>query len=148
MRTETTVERFRRRLRPRRARRGAAIVEMAVIAPLLLTLLFGIMEFGWMFMVHETMTNTARECARLATLQGVSDADVQARFLDAMEGTGVHVTPSMMTISHSTEGSAEVVTVRVQVPYSDVTITGLSSFLGISRNNLTSVCSMRKEGTL
>ncbi len=142
--TRTSNNRFGRRS----GRRGAAIVEMAVVAPLLLTMLFGVMEFGWMFMVHETMTNTARECGRLASLQGVTDAEVQARFLAAMQGTGIPVTTDMLTISHSTEGSAEVVTIRIQVPYSQVTITGLSSFLGIGRTNLTSVCSMRKESTL
>jgi Flp pilus assembly protein TadG len=146
----STVKGFRllRRHGSRRTRRGAAIVEMAVVAPLLLTLLFGVMEFGWLFMVHETMTNSARECCRLASLQGVSDADIRTRFAESMEGTGIAVTTGMLTITHSTEGTAEVVTIQIQVPYSQVSITGLSSFLGISTNQLTSVCSMRKESTL
>lgn len=131
----------------RRFRRGAAVVEMAVVAPLLLTLVFGVMEFGWSFMVHETITNTARECCRLATLQGTTDAEVQARFIDAMSGTGVNVTTDMITINRSPDPDNPVVTISIAVPYSEVSITGLSSFLGVSAQNLRSTCSMRSEGT-
>lgn len=130
-----------------RFRRGAAVVEMAVVAPLLLTLLFGVMEFGWSFMVHETVTNTARECCRLATLQGTTDADVEARFAQSMAGTGVDVTMDMIDIARSGEGDNQIVTVSIAVPYSEVSITGLTSFLSISTQNLTSSCSMRSEST-
>ena len=132
----------------RRWRRGAAIVEMAVVAPLLLTILFGVIEFGWSFMVHETITNTARECCRLATLQGTTEVDIQTRFTQSMAGTGVTVTPAMMTISRSGLGDSQVVTVNIAVPYSEVSITGLLSFLHIQRQTLSSSCSMRVEGAI
>ena len=35
--------------------RAAAIVEFAVVLPLLLTILFGIIEYGWVFMVRQTL---------------------------------------------------------------------------------------------
>ncbi|MDM8006478.1 MAG: pilus assembly protein [Phycisphaerae bacterium] len=130
-----------------RFRRGAAVVEMAVVAPLLLTLLFGVMEFGWSFMVHETITNTARECCRLATLQGTTDGDVQARFVQAMAGTGVDVTADMIGITRSGDVNNPIVTVNIAVPYSEVSITGLTSFLGITTQNLKASCSMRAEST-
>jgi len=137
----------RGRVFSRRCRRGAAVVEMAVVAPLLLTLLFGVMEFGWSFMVHETITNTARECCRLATLQGTTDADVEARFAQSMAGTGVDVSMDMLDIARTGEGDNQIVTVSIAVPYSEVSITGLTSFLSISTQNLTSSCSMRSEST-
>lgn len=137
----------RGRVFSRRCRRGAAVVEMAVVAPLLLTLLFGVMEFGWSFMVHETITNTARECCRLATLQGTTDADVEARFAQSMAGTGVDVSMDMLDITRTGEGDSQIVTVSIAVPYSEVSITGLTSFLSISTQNLTSSCSMRSEST-
>jgi Flp pilus assembly protein TadG len=120
---------------------------MAVVAPLLLTMLFGILEFGWMFMVRETVTNTARECCRLATLQGTTDADVLARFNTAMAGTNVDPAPAMLNVARTGEGDAQVVTVTITVPYSQVSITGLTGFLGITTNNLVSSCSMRVEGS-
>jgi len=99
-----------------------------------------------MFMVHETVTNTARECCRLATLQGTTETDVQTRFTQAMAGTGVTVTNSMLSINRAGEGDSQVVTVNIAVPYSEVSITGLLSFLHIQRTTLSSSCSMRVEG--
>ncbi len=136
------------RLRRRHGRRGAAIVEMAVVAPLLLTMLFGVMEFGWMFMVHETITNTARECARLATLQGTTDTDVQNRFVQSMAATRVAATTDMISIQRSGTPDNQIVTVSISVPYSQVSITGLTSFLKITTQNLTTSCSMRAESAL
>ena len=139
---------YKRRLTRRFGRRGAAIVEMAVVAPLLLTMLFGVMEFGWMFMVHETMTNTARECCRLATLQGTTDADIQNRFVQSMAATRVTATSDMISIQRTGTADNQVVTVSVSVPYSQVSITGLTSFLKITTQNLTTSCSMRAESAL
>jgi Flp pilus assembly protein TadG len=142
--TRTSNNRFGRRS----GRRGAAIVEMAVVAPLLLTMLFGVMEFGWMFMVHETMTNTARECCRLATLQGTTDTDIQNRFVQSMAATRVSATADMISISRTGTPDNQIVTVSVSVPYSQVSITGLTSFLKITKQNLTTSCSMRAESAL
>ena len=65
-----------------------------------------------------------------------------------MAGTGVNVTPAMMTISRSGLGDSQVVTVNIAVPYSEVSITGLLSFLHIQRQTLSSSCSMRVEGAI
>jgi Flp pilus assembly protein TadG len=51
-----------------RPERGAALVEFAVILPLFLLLLFGIMDAGWMFAQQIEMTNATREGARLAVV--------------------------------------------------------------------------------
>jgi Flp pilus assembly protein TadG len=120
---------------------------MAVLAPLLLMILFGIIEFGWMFMVHETITTAARECARIAMLPGATDAEVYDAFEKAMTPTNVTVDSSMLTIKHATEADP-VVTISISVPYSDVTVTGLTSFLNIKRSTLGSTCSMTKEGMM
>lgn len=46
---------------------GQALVEFALIAPLLLLLLFGIIQFGFLLGGQVGMTNAAREAARYAT---------------------------------------------------------------------------------
>ena len=51
-------------------RTGAAAVELALISPLLLTLLFGIMEFGWMFMARQMVHHAAADVTRSAILPG------------------------------------------------------------------------------
>lgn len=57
-------------MRERRARGdgGAAIVEAAFVVPLLLLLIFGIIEFGWAFGQRLDVRHGAREGARLAAV--------------------------------------------------------------------------------
>ena len=47
--------------------------------PMLLLVMLGIMDFGFMFQRYEVLTAAAREGARVAILPGYSDADVTAR---------------------------------------------------------------------
>lgn len=71
--------------RPHSARRrwrseeGAAAVEFALVVPLLLTLLFGIVEFGAAYNAQIVVTNAAREAARAATVAGESLGEEQLR---------------------------------------------------------------------
>jgi Flp pilus assembly protein TadG len=51
-----------------RAQSGAEIVEFALTLPLLLLVVLGIIEFGFLFQQYEVVTNAAREGARIATL--------------------------------------------------------------------------------
>ncbi len=53
-------------MRNRHKSRGSTLVESALTLLLLLTLVFGIIEFGRAFNVYQTMTNAAREGARFA----------------------------------------------------------------------------------
>ncbi|TDW66655.1 TadE/TadG family type IV pilus assembly protein [Kribbella pratensis] len=60
-------------MKPRRssragADRGAAAVEFALLLPLLLLVVMGIVDFGRMLNAQETLTNAAREGARLVAL--------------------------------------------------------------------------------
>ena len=58
--------------------RGATAVEFALVLPLLLLLVFGIIDFGRALNAQITLTQAAREGARLEAL-GDSSAAVQAR---------------------------------------------------------------------
>jgi len=69
----------RRWLRRGRSEQGAQLVEFALVLPLLLLILLGIAEFGFVFQRYEVVTNAAREGARIAVLPGYTSADVQAR---------------------------------------------------------------------
>jgi Flp pilus assembly protein TadG len=59
----------------RHRERGAAAVEMALILPLLILLVGGIVDLGRLFWVEVQITNAAREGARAGVVQG----DVVAR---------------------------------------------------------------------
>ena len=57
-------------LRRWRSEDGAQLVEFALVLPLLLFVVLGIAEFGFIFQRYEVVTNAAREGARIAVLPG------------------------------------------------------------------------------
>jgi Flp pilus assembly protein TadG len=66
------------KLTTRNGRRGAALVEFALILPILLMLFLGIVEFGVLMMHQLTLVQVAREGARHASL-GKPVAQIQER---------------------------------------------------------------------
>ena len=54
----------------RRGERGASLVEFAIVAPLLILLLFGVVEFGWAIGQQVDLRSKAREATRIATVGG------------------------------------------------------------------------------
>jgi hypothetical protein len=74
--------------------RGAELIEFALVFPLLLLLLLGMVDFGFLFQRYEVLTNAAREGARIYVLSGYSVADVRARVCNYVQGGGVPITGS------------------------------------------------------
>ncbi len=122
--------------------RAAAIVEFAVVLPLLITILFGIIEYGWVFMVRQTLQHAAREACRTAVLTTATDADIDARITEIMATT--HVVTYTATKTHANGPCQPIETVTLSVPYSDISLTG--GFFGTTDYNLVGSSSMRKEG--
>lgn len=122
-------------------RRGAATVEMAVVTPLLLVLLFGIIEYGWVFSVRQALVTAAREGARTAALPGSTDEEIHAKIGDFLSPLGL--TTYNVELTHATPGDPTEV-VHLTIPYADVTLIG--SFFGSTDYDLGARCSMRKEG--
>lgn len=58
--------------------RGAAAVELALVLPLLLFVLFAVIDFGRLLNAQLTLTEAAREGARAAALGQSADARVQS----------------------------------------------------------------------
>lgn len=54
-------------------RAGTVTVELAMVLPLLLVLLFGIIEFGWLAQDRAELGQVAREGARIAAVGGTPD---------------------------------------------------------------------------
>jgi Flp pilus assembly protein TadG len=78
------VTRFRRMA----GERGAELIEMALVLPVLLLVLAGIVDFGFMFREWSVVTNAAREGARAAILDGYADEDVRSRVQQYMDASG------------------------------------------------------------
>jgi Flp pilus assembly protein TadG len=67
---------FRRRVR---SERGAELIEFAIVLPILLLVFVAIVDFGLVFQRFLTISNAAREGARIAVLPGYTQTDVQNR---------------------------------------------------------------------
>lgn len=124
-------------------RRATAVVEMAVVSPLLLTLMFGIVEYGYRLMVHQTLVNAAREGARTAVLQGSTDDDIRGRIAGYLVPSGF--ANYTVTLTRGTTDNP-VETVEVGMNKSDVSLFGC--FFGTNTGKIVSSCSMRREGSV
>ena len=134
-----------RHCRSRRVRRGAAAVEFALVAPVFILLIFGILECGQLIMVQQILTNASREGARLAVLEGTTLSEMQTAVDDylansSISGASLTVTPSSLG---NTESGAPI-TVTVSVPFSQVSWGSSTWFPGGA--NLSASTLMRREG--
>ena len=128
----------------RRHRRGAAAVEFAVVAPVFVLLVFGMIEFGRMVMVQQMLTNAAREGARLGVIEGNTTADVQNRvddYLEAANITGATVT--VTTLPPSGTDTGDRISVTVSIPFGQVSWLPTPMYLG--GESLASTAIMRAE---
>jgi Flp pilus assembly protein TadG len=63
-------------LKKRSRRRGQALTEFAIVAPLLFLIMFGIIQLGFMLGGQNGLTNAAREAARYASTLPTPDTTV------------------------------------------------------------------------
>ena len=78
-----------------RSDRGSELIELAMVTPILMLMLAGIFDFGFLFRSWEIVTNAAREGARVGVLPAYScDAatpdDIQSRVDAYMAASGIN----------------------------------------------------------
>lgn len=137
---------------------GAELIEFAVVLPLLMLLVLGIIDFGFLFQRYEVVTNAAREGARIAVLpdyQGPNLAEnVRVRvqqYLDASGLTGAATVTALPPQAVSIGGGACITLTGVTVSYPHdfafvgplVRLVGGSSF---GATTMTASARMRFEG--
>lgn len=127
--------------------RGIALMELALILPLVLLLTFGVIEYGWAFTKSAELTNAARHGARVGirpdATSGQVTADIAAFLGTAGLGdSGYSVTLSPPDVSALDPG--ETFTVNVSVPYAGISLTGFP-LLPVPASLRASVA-MAKEG--
>lgn len=143
-----------------RKRRGAAAVELAVVAPFLLIIILGILEFGRVMMVLGVVTNAARGGARAGAINngtydnvinavnstvsngGVALGSATDKIVVTVNGT---VVTDNATFATAVFGGVSI-QVQVNAPYADNKwIPGTSWFFG-STALLSETAVMRREG--
>jgi Flp pilus assembly protein TadG len=120
------------------------VVEFALVAPMLVLLIFGMFEFGRMMMVEQILTNAAREGARRAILEQSTATEVETIVSDYLTGSsvsGAAVTVDPGQLQHL--GFGQPVSVSVSVPYDQVTWLPAPWFL--VGKTLSAECVMRGE---
>lgn len=111
------------------SRRGAAAIEFALCFPIFVAILFGILEYGWIFYEQANVIAAVRSGARFGVTQ---DPDTQPSYLtdaedtvrDSLAGLGIRASDLTdatieATVSPSTSAT-DLLTVACTVPYTPV----------------------------
>lgn len=137
-------------------RRGAALVEMALVLPVFLAIVMGIIEFGRGMWVGNMVTNAAREGTRIAVLEWSTNPEVRqaiTSFLTSSVGVdaadvqiNIAITPAPANPRPVTECSncetRDLIAVTVTMPFNAVALIPGSYSQGA---NLTGRSAMRHE---
>jgi Flp pilus assembly protein TadG len=112
---------------------GQAVVEMAVALPLLLILLFGIIDFGRALQAYVTINNASREGARAGSVDPAADITSTVRNAAGEWGPDVTVVVSFP----SGQDSGDSVVVDVSYDYEFITPVApiANTFFGGSMDN-------------
>jgi Flp pilus assembly protein TadG len=109
------------------SRRGAAVVEFALLLPVLMTLLVGAWEGGRLIEINQILSNAAREGARLAASGQATSTQVQTAVLNYLSNAGLPTTNAVVTVSdltHAGDPAAatqmDQLQVNVSIPFKDV----------------------------
>ncbi|MCA9214235.1 MAG: pilus assembly protein [Planctomycetales bacterium] len=125
-------------------RKGAAVVEFAVVAPFLMLMLLGMIEFGRAMIIQQNVTTAAREACREATLPSATTASATAvaeQFASQIPNEGITVT---FAPSPEDAEAGDIITATVEVPIS--AISNLGAIWFGSGATLDASAAMRKEG--
>ena len=103
-----------------RGEKGAALIEAAVTVPLILLISVGIFEFGRAYQTQQVLTNAAREGARVAVIEGTTDADVRTRVRDYVTRGGLNtLTDGQIVVLRTVPltGSSTASSVEINYPF-------------------------------
>ena len=130
---------------------GAAAVEFALVAPLFLLMLGGIIEFGQAFKTEHLLSNACRRGARSAIFSGSTTSQVETNVKNQCE-TMMRVSSSDVTVNILVNGTSadlssavkgDQIDVQVTIPYSKA---GVGFFTQLFRDaNLSSTCILEHE---
>ncbi|MDB5350327.1 MAG: TadE family protein [Planctomycetota bacterium] len=106
-----------------RERRGAVLVEMAVVLPVFALLVFGVLEASRLCMASQLLTNTARDGCRVAVSRGKYSSDVTTRVNAALDASGITHSNVTVAVSPSAIENTKLgdqITVTITVSFSRV----------------------------
>ena len=127
--------------RTARSERGQALVEFAIVFPLLMLLVIGIIEFGRAWNAHQVVTDAAREGARRAVINSstITQDSVTDRIREYIGLAGFDGGLASITYPDGFKtGSGNPTAVRIEFPYQFVFLRPLiDAALGTSNGVVT-----------
>ncbi|HXH13859.1 MAG TPA: TadE family protein [Alphaproteobacteria bacterium] len=126
---------------------GAAAVEFALVLPLLLMILFGIIEFGLVLFRQEVITNASREGARFGILIGdprPTTEQIEDVVNTYLTNAGLDAGNATVSVTGAQGASGGDLTVSVLYPYDFLVLPNFA--LGLSDTlNLSATTVMKME---
>jgi Flp pilus assembly protein TadG len=126
-----------------RSEQGAELIETALTLPLILLVVIGIIEFGFVFQKYEVVTNAAREGARVLVLPAFGPDDAVARVEQYLTAAGLDPadatipTPAAPVQTDLGGTCIWTVTVNVSYPHDAPFLAGIGSYFGSSFGTFT-----------
>ena len=142
----------------RKRTRGAAVVEAAIVLPVVVLLTFGIIELGWYVNSLHILHNAARQGARAAVHLENSNAEVELAVITSLNNA-VDVDPNALTVrisklndlgdeeyqvqnlNENERGEA----VRVTATVAYAAMGPISDMLGLASESLSSSATMQRR---
>lgn len=124
-------------------RRGGAAIEFALVLPVLLGILFAIIEYGWMFLQQSNVIAAVREGARLGVTYATDNSPDAATVATDRTNevlTGYGMTGATVLATYDGDSPDETLTVTVTAPYN-----ALIGWGGLVPDNLTASMTMLLE---
>ncbi len=123
-----------------RSRRGQSLVEFALVVPILLLLLLGLVELGRAWMTRNIMTGAAREAVRIYVVPEGSDNAAKTRAWTVLAGAGI--TSANATVVTADNGAYSTCTVTITHGFQPI----FGGFIpGLDNVPLVTTTSMRRE---
>ena len=119
-------------MRGRRGDQGAAAVEFALVLPVLVLILFAIIDFGRMLNAQITLTEAAREGARAGAILGPAEGETRA--LAVAGDLGPTVDPDVTRCPDPPDPTADV---TATVTYQFEFVTPLAALAGLGDGTIT-----------
>lgn len=126
-----------RKSRFARGERGAALVEMAMILPVIVLLLFGVIEMSWLFAQANDVRHGAREGARLAAVNWGDTTAIGTEVCNRMELGDGSLVVTFADASAGIDDGARSSVGRIQITLSPNSLTGMFDGL-MGENTITS----------
>ena len=125
--------------------RGQSLVEFALVVPIFVVLLFGMVEFGRAWMTKNIITGAAREAVRIYAVIPYDNVVAESRAVNILSSAGLDPGRSIISFSETPITSTET-TMRVDVSYNfPVIIVGFIPGLPSNNIPLATSTTMRKE---